>query len=276
MKSPIAYARSYLQKIRDADRFLFAIPLIGERHAKNYKKILKLLSDTVASCANQTDDRFEICIACNEIPDIPTDTNKIRISYVVIDYVSANELKNNPWIDVNKKHEALKKFAIRSEVKYYFQLDADDLVRSNLVEYARRNRNNGGYIIESGYILDSESNNLYLIPNQQSPVPTFDQICGSSIIVTLGSRNSRENEAYLNYIWKKGHHMIRERLKESSRTMEVIPFPAAVYRINHGENIYLQLNSDERTGFIHSLRQKCQPVAGEELMKLKLEFSLAG
>jgi len=256
--------------------FVFAIPLIGSHLTDNFDLVCLLLSKTLQSCLRQTDGNFKILIACNEIPRTDTVPQDSRIDYLVLDRIDKSELAIEPRKDVSVKRYTLMKAAVDIHARHYFQLDADDLVSSRLVERVRGAGDENGCIIEQGYLLDSRTNQLYLLPSPTFPNLSFDGLCGSSIVVSLrpgvGEEIKINNMQFLTRVWELGHDSARDLFQSEGRPAHVLDFPAAIYRLNHGGNLYMILNRDERQSFIDYFTSLCKPIEDDLLQSIREEF----
>jgi hypothetical protein len=256
--------------------FIFGIPLIGSHLTDDFQGICKLLGETLDSCLQQTDGDFAICVACNEIPDASLVPSSKKIKYILTKALSRSELEADPRADVSLKRYTLMNTAVDLLARYYFQFDADDLVSANLVSSVRKSANKNGYILNSGYLLDSRTQLLYLFPNPQFPHPCFYELCGSSNIVSLNptpnEETKRSNTKYLERILWPGHHVAKKSYENEGRAAQDLDFPACIYRANHGSNLYLRLNRPDRTNFMDAVASSCIPLAGDDLVRVKKEF----
>ncbi len=263
--------------VSDKGLFVFAIPLIGSHLTDRFDAICHLLGKTLESCLRQTDGNFRILITCNEIPGadaVPQDT---RISYLVLKPISKSELAARPRHDVSVKRHSLMRAAVDIQARHYFQLDADDLISNRLVERVRAIDDHNGCIIGQGYLLDSRTNQLYLLPTPSFPRPSFDGLCGSSIVISLfpepGDQMRLKNMEFLTSVWRLGHDSARRLFESVGRPAHVLDFPAAIYRPNHGGNLYMNLNRDERSSFIDEFVSASKPLSGELLQAAREEFA---
>jgi glycosyltransferase involved in cell wall biosynthesis len=259
---------------RSQDKLIVGMPLAGRYTAKNYDLIIHLLSATLTSWLNQTDTNFEIVIACNEIPDqsiVPVDK---RISYIIAQPLERDMVAANPLADGWAKRYLLWRRIAELGPRYFFPMDADDLASCKLVEYVRKTRDPNGYLIRSGYVYDNQSKLFFLHPNEILTGP-FDGLCGSSAMVTLetGEAGADSRSRWLEQILGKGHHEARAAFNREKRPAHEIPFPAVVYRINHGDNVYMRVNRNQRESFVDLIRKKCAPVDAESVGRVKREFS---
>ena len=275
--SLLAYAKKAIRSFsQEGTTFLFGIPLIGSHLTDNFEGICKLLGSTLDSCLQQTDGNFVIYVACNEIPDAGLVPSSRRIHYILTKALSRSEIDTNPRADVSLKRHTLMNAAADFRARYYFQLDADDLVSKNLVGAVRRANDRNGYILETGYLLDSRTLSIYLLPNSHFPRPHFYQLCGSSTVVSLdpspGVEVKQKNVQYLEKILRPGHVVARQSFDNEGRAAHVLSFPACIYRANHGSNLYLRLNRSERTNFMDEVASTCLPLEGADLEKVRREF----
>ena len=256
--------------------FVFGIPLIGSHLTDNFKAICVLLNQTINSCLRQIDNNYLILIACNEIPERTLGPRSDKIKYIITQRVSKATLEREPYEDVSLKRDALIHAAIDLGAKYYFQLDADDLVSNKLVGFVRSKKNPDGYIMERGYLLDSRTQLLYPVPHPLFPKPTFDEFCGSTIIATLDpsqdSGSKQKTLQYLDEIISPGHEIARASFAKAKRLPCIIDFPGAIYRANHGDNLYLKLHTAERTNYIDTVASACAPLSGAQLDLARQEF----
>ena len=260
---------------RKKEKLLVGIPLAGRYTEKNYDYIINLFSTTLRSWLGQTDPNFEINIACNEVPPKGTVPEDKRISYIVTGPLSRDQLLANPRADQWHKRNLLRKQVIERKPRFYFEMDADDNVSCNLVEYIRRVRDPNGYLVRTGYVFDSQSRSFFLTPNTFLPSPLFDGLCGSSVIVTLDpdENNNDASQARIRRVHAEGHSKSRQAFLKENRPAHDISFPAVIYRINHGSNMYMRLNQNERQGFVDLIRDNCTAVDAETAKRLRKEFS---
>jgi hypothetical protein len=126
---------------------------------------------------------------------------------------------------------------------YFFPLDADDLVHKNFVEYALKGDNRQGYLIDKGYVLDDTNKKLAKVKDVWDS--DFNFVCGSSAAIyfekdelpTSGDENSED--LYFNLF--KGHAYWPNVARESGKPIQKVPFNAAVYVINHTQNLSFRL-----------------------------------
>ena len=262
----------------DGSHFVFGIPLIGSYLAEDFQATCKLLGQTLTSCLRQTDMDFSVVVACNDVPDPALVPASEKIKYIVTERASRAELEGNPRSDVTKKRKALIRTAVELGARYYFPCDADDLVSMHLVSQVKKIANNNGQLLHSGYLLDSRTSKLYKVPSRQFPSPTFYELCGSSNIVSLdttaGPLTKASNVLYLERILIPGHNIALKSYESLGRPPEVMLYPGCIYRANHGSNLYLRLNRQDRTNFMDAVAAECAPLAGSELESVKQEFAL--
>jgi hypothetical protein len=113
---------------------------------------------------------------------------------------------------------------------YLMLLDSDDLVSNRVAEFVKRRHNGRGYVVDQGYIYDARLRRLSLTSE-------FDRACGSSVILYLSSDDCRDDDfGWREYVGDTWHAAFRARSEELGRPLEPLPFPAAIYVTNNGEN----------------------------------------
>ena len=75
-----------------------------------------------------------------------------------------------------------------------------------------------------------------LCPSPIVPVGGFDSYCGTSIILSFGSRSKPELDSVFSTI-NKGHHKIRDSLIAGGRAAFDVLHPSVIYVLNNGANI---------------------------------------
>jgi hypothetical protein len=113
---------------------------------------------------------------------------------------------------------------------YLMLLDSDDLVSNRLAEFVMQRDNKRGYVVDQGYIYDAHLRRL-------TRVCDFDRICGSSAILYLSPADCRDPQfSWREYVGDTWHAEFRTTSADLGRPLEPLPFPAAIYVANNGEN----------------------------------------
>ncbi len=110
-------------------------------------------------------------------------------------------------------------------------VDADDLISSKLVDWVKSNPQFDAWYLYWGYI--HRQGRPWVFKDFG-----FHHLCGSSIIVRRRHLDSMieadGEEAAIE--WLGRHNSLFQRLQEVGSSLCRVPFPAALYRVGHGEN----------------------------------------
>jgi hypothetical protein len=238
---------------RKADFVLFAIPLIAKSKCDNWGLALRLLNDTLRSVLNQSDGNFRILIAVND--DIrPNISDDPRIDVMILRESGGTKPQSSPdrqWMDSDRgyKHHLMTKAGERLGAKYIMFLDADDLVRDDLVATIRDRSPTAGCILRQGFVENMETGKVLQFPNAQVETVTglaqhFDEFCGSSTILTYPA--APRLDWHLEIVGK-GHQYVRDRLAELGAPAFDIMEPMAIYRLNTGINVTQHISNRSET-----------------------------
>jgi hypothetical protein len=206
-----------------------------------YGDVVRLLDDTLRSLDAQRDRRFEAVVVANEAYEPPA-----GLGYPVRSFTTGFACPPRDFADKDERHASIKldkglKLAVamaRSQGAHAMCLDSDDFVSRRVVEFVGAHAGeHDGWFVERGIRYDVSAG-LY------RPQRNFNDVCGTSLIwrrgimpdVSLGDEPSADEvlDAY-------GRERVVEELG-SHRTMRrkygfaPLPFPAAVYAVNHGNN----------------------------------------
>ncbi len=215
----------------EALRVVCAIPLISRDGAANWDVIQQNLDATLTTLRRQSDPRWCALICGQDRPeDIEFDD---RIRFVPFP-------DRPPGFDKHQKSKFLRSHIAREVggAGYYFPLDADDLVHPEFVAHILRDNNRAGYQIDNGYMLDHASLDLAVLqaPDAEFPKAThFYRSCGSSSAIYFDFDSGADYETVL---WARGNHRkVVRNMAYLSFDIAPIPFHAAIYVMNHGDNL---------------------------------------
>jgi hypothetical protein len=247
----------------------FCIPILPKSNAKDWGRVCELLSQTLASLEAQTRGEFRVLIATHDPDDLPPtgnlDVRLLKATWEVGD-ASAEKLR-----DKRRKKVLLFRELRELGGGYAMQLDADDLVSRRLVEYVLDTGDPHGYIIKTGYAYDWADRRLAPIPGVFSK--PFDSVCGSCLIVhyeleDLPVKHDQDTDRL--YYQLKQHAHYAEEMSSLGRPVEEVPFPAAVYVMNHEHNLHFSIATDRVTRIPRQIRKNEVEISPE----LKQEFTL--
>lgn len=222
-------------------RFVFVIPLRNPAVAQDWKRCAGLCADTLRSALNQTapQDRFRVILVCRDFPGGLVEHPNLEI----IRHPFPDPAPN--WEDQHHdKYLKIRHGLVRARECapcYVMKLDADDLVSNRLVEYTLKNNNRRGYYFEHGYRWRDGSR--YLETTKE-----FYKGCGSSNILyaETGDLPTDTHDASREYdLVALGHNITVETFRERETPLKAISFPAAIYRMESGENITSHFPPDQ-------------------------------
>jgi glycosyltransferase involved in cell wall biosynthesis len=231
-------------------RFTFAIPLIGCAVARDWSKVQTNLANTLKSLLAQTDPRVEILLLGTDRPNtIPDDP---RVSWIDV-AVGGMASWRGALEDAGSKREFAAWECGRRGGGYLMFVDAADLVSRHLVAYVRQTRHPHGYVLRSGYLHRVADRSLSKIGPDGKGQLDFSQVCGTSVILNLSPHDYGDigNSSPTRYqkLFRDGHVGFVAALEEEGLAAHEVPFPAAVYVTQTGDNISITgaaPESDER------------------------------
>jgi glycosyltransferase involved in cell wall biosynthesis len=275
---------AFLKSEREfVDLFVFAVPLLPQRRARDWSRVLDNLQATLQSILNQTDRNFHCLLAVEDsIPLAEVDSPHITVVNISeaerLDFARDNyNMSNN---DAGMKRARLLDRALQLGATYIMFTDADDLVSNKLVGLIRESKPAFGAALRQGFVLDGQAGLCVPVPSRFVPVNGYDTYCGSSIVFTLRNQNFEitVGSSYHNWplsFWSLGHGQVRQKLIENKTPLLDINEPMGVYVINSGENLSaLSSNTDGYRSFLNSVVTNIQ-THGRPLSKAQLiEFGL--
>jgi FkbM family methyltransferase len=251
--------------------FFFCIPLMPKANASDWGQVSKVFNQTLRSLDNQTNKSFQILLAAQDkpelAPDLSLDIIHLEASWTVGSDQKA-KLRDKRW-----KRNLLLRTVRERGGGYVMMLDADDLVSNRLVDYVLTDRHPNGYIVESGYAYDWKANLIAPIPGVWGK--GFDNVCGSCSIINFAPDDlpsSQGGDETADYLAKhlKQHSQWKHVMREAGRPLKSLPFPAAVYVLNHDNNLHYSLALSRQDAVPRKIKRR-QVALSPALIK---EFSL--
>lgn len=222
----------------DTPTVYFIIPLYGREMAHDWDQVLRNLDDTLQSLLRQTSGAWKAMICSQTRPDtLPDDP---RIVFEPFDGPEAERAKTEAAFDNAGKKQRMIARLCREETGqgYLFQLDADDILHPELVEYICRDNNGTGYVIRDGYICHAHTFRMGHLREQSLLHPfakPFYKQCGSCAALRF---DPKADDAGMAHIQNRGAHKnLPETMASYGYPLAPVPFPAALYMIAHGENM---------------------------------------
>jgi glycosyltransferase involved in cell wall biosynthesis len=218
----------------------FAIPVRRPVSTVDREHLDRILTLTLRSIFAQTDGDFRVLAAMAHQPDLPDFVDE---RFQVLDV--GGWFPSN-WHDANieaghRRHALTVRFAALGG-GYLMLCDCDDFISKNLVAHVRRTMHPNGYKMHDGYIFDATANTIAPYPTLTSP-GTFHEFCGSSSLLKLTPSEILDHDAdgrnFFDRAYGGWHHKVVARMQEMGRPLSKIPFPAAAYLRNSGNNLSL-------------------------------------
>ncbi len=242
----------------------FAIALISRAMAYDWERVQRTLDGTLAALVAQSDPAWEAVVCGQDRPrGIDLDP---RIRFLPFD---GTKPRGN-ISDRLPKHEAIVA-ALAAETGrdgYLFRLDADDILHPGLVAHFRERAEPGGYLITDGYMMDARSGAIARLAPQSWREPrsilarraAFHTHCGSSSATRFDRRDGADYRVPLTTFprHRRRHHALAAFGLDLAR----VPFPAAIYLVNHGENLRLRRGKGDAK-VTYANRHALPPAAAE-------------
>ncbi|QDC10402.1 hypothetical protein FHY55_14615 [Oceanicola sp. D3] len=212
---------------------VFLIPLVGKHHVGDWQAVEARLHETLASFAAQSDGHWRALICGQDAPALPPELqDDPRITF--LPFTESVE-GNDKWHKLATLCHALP--AHGPSDGYAMPFDADDLLAAGAVEEMRRRRSPGGYLVESGWLLDAGSGRFARATRRSLTRPgqkPFWKLCGSC----AAFRCTRDpgDAAFIAAATAHEHRMFPYLAALAGRPLAPLHQPAALYILNHGEN----------------------------------------
>ncbi|MBL8579966.1 MAG: glycosyltransferase family 2 protein [Mesorhizobium sp.] len=244
----------------------FGVTLASSRTVQDWALTCNLLKSTLKSVLRQSDPRLRVIICGHEMPDL-AELRDERVEFM--------SLQGPPPYQPTKFRTD--KFRKRLNVGkrlhqlgggYYMQLDADDIVHRDLVDYVLRERHPNGHLIPKGYACDWTAGLV-------APVPgvwrlSLERVCGSTSVLWFNRPDlpsSKTTSEQLLFNMCSQHNSIPIAFEEELRYLEIMDLPAVIYTMNHSQNLSFSLQrSGSRKGNIVNLIRE-QAIRDETTLK---------
>ncbi|MEP7702668.1 hypothetical protein [Paraglaciecola sp. 25GB23A] len=157
------------------------IPLKSKQISRDWKITSDTLQQSLESLKNQTLQNFEVMVVGHECPTFLQTSFGENIHFTAVDFAvpnrSAADFSHQKLIqDKNMKIVTGLKALQNNNISYWYQLDSDDVLRSDFIEKIAVVEGQSGAVIEGGYLIYSEQKR-YIETKQMS------QYCGSTSII---------------------------------------------------------------------------------------------
>jgi len=258
---------------RDAGamNFFFCIPLMPKANASDWEQVSKVFNQTLRSLDNQTNKSFQVLIAAQDMPELAPDLT-LDVVHLAPHWTVENrtdaKLRDKRW-----KRTLLLRTVRERGGGYVMMLDADDLVSNRLVDYVLKNRDPNGYIVENGYAYDWKANLIAPIPGVWKK--SFDNVCGSCSVInfTLDDlpplRGGDEGTDYLAKHLSQ-HSQWKHVMRDFGRPLTPLPFPAAVYVLNHDNNLHYSIAQHRQESLPRRIDARQVPLTADLIKEFAL------
>jgi len=142
---------------------------------------------------------------------------------------------------------------------YYMQLDADDIVHRDLVDYVLRARHPNGHLIPTGYTCDWAAGLVAPVPGAWRL--SLERVCGSTSVLRFDVPDLPSAEAtseMLLFNMCSQHNSIPIAFEEELRYLDFMELPAVIYTMNHSQNLSfsLQRGGNRKENIINLIREQ--------------------
>jgi hypothetical protein len=223
---------------------LFVTSLRHPVNARDYDVVERLLRQTLRSLENQTDDDYRVVVVGHRVPAfaLPARTEFVTVDFAPPDPENGVHAGRTAFVrDKGTKLGLGLSVARRWEPDHVMIVDADDLVSSRLTEFVHHAPARDGWVVETGYKYSATRQTYQVLPR-------FNRHCGSCHVVRfehyrvpdldVGASQEDILEAYGERLPRVigRHRDALEAFAEWGVDLEPLPFRAAVYTVDAGEN----------------------------------------
>ncbi len=237
--------------------FLVAVP--HPLSCRSYSRTVSLLEDTLRSVCAQLNPDFHVIVICNERPPVGFDHPSVE--YLLVDFEPVPSARvagiridagSGFQIRFSDRHIRTDKgcrffMAIQHarglRPSHVMFVDNDDFVSNRISDFVQGHRVEHGWFLRDGYLYSSGSSRMAAMPN-------FNRKCGSGEILPFEPLLWREElptdatksdilARVDNYYIKRilgGHRRAPFYFARRGRPLRALPFPGAVWHVNHGAN----------------------------------------
>jgi len=218
------------------------------RHPQNsvdYGRVEKLLKETLHSVADQRSEQFIIIVVGNKLPPfvLPKNTYFVKVGFPAPAPPTGATTAREPFVwDKGTKLGVGLVAAREFNPTHVMFFDADDFVHRNLAGTVSDQPEHNGWVVREGWIY-SGYRNCYARQRD------FNRTCGTSFIVPFSAfsvpidlKVTSTQEQIAGAFGERlssimgAHRNAEQWYEEHGRKLEVLPYPAAVYHVDTGEN----------------------------------------
>jgi hypothetical protein len=213
-----------------AEQAVFLVPLVGPAQVGDWSAVTARLQATLRGFLDQTDGRWTALVCCQDRPPLPDDP---RIRFVPFADPAPG---NDKWRKLGVLCDALAD--VVDTPAYVMSFDADDLAHRGLVAEMLSRGEQGGYLVEQGYVMDDATGQVALAdrPGARTPLrKPFWKLCGSCAALHHDPALP-ESAAFLREMTAHEHRMFPYLAGLAGLRLRRLGKPRVLYVLNHGEN----------------------------------------
>lgn len=213
-----------------ARQVTFLLPMVGPNQVGDWDMVARRLRITLEGFVAQDSADWRAVICCQTTPDLPDDP---RITYLPFTDPTPG---NDKWRKLRMLCEALPD--VVTAPGYVMSFDADDLLRQGAVHEMLRRQARGGYLVQSGYVMDISTGDIALAdaPALSAPMrKPFWKLCGSCAAL-YHDPSAPASTAFLAEMTQHEHRMFPYLAALSGHRLHPLSRPSVLYMLNHGEN----------------------------------------
>ncbi|MEN8685696.1 hypothetical protein [Marivita sp.] len=247
---------------KTAQQVTFLLPMVGPDHVGNWDAVVARLRTTLDGFVAQDSTDWRAAVCCQSRPDLPDDP---RITYLPFTDPTPG---NDKWRKLRVLAEALPNLV--AAPGYVMSFDADDLLRQGTVNEMLSRQVKGGYLVQSGYVMDVTTGDIGLADKRSLSAPMrkpFWKLCGSCAAL-YHDPSEPESTAFLAEMTQHEHRMFPYLAALAGQALQPLSRPSVLYMLNHGENFGARRGRvGYKTRFVQSYRiddaQTLETISGD-------------
>ncbi|MFD2515653.1 hypothetical protein ACFSRY_17395 [Pontibacter locisalis] len=221
----------------------FVVPIKPKINSNDWEKDNQLLSRTLKSICNQTDNNFIAYVIYHEKPVVEFEHPNIRYIFFPFEYTLSEDIEDledyalkyygrqyaEYMFDKSKKITYGCKNAIDDGCKYIMAIDSDDLISNKIAEFINSSDTKcPGWVVERGYIY-LEGSNFLIKSNNLHGINGSTHIIKSDLVPVPDLQVNKLK--HFNFF--EAHGYLRQRIIDLYNLhLQVLPFYGTVYTIH--------------------------------------------